>query len=478
MKTIETIRRRVERLITAPGEELGRWARFARFQIQLWRFCGRRLRDHNALAMSAALSFRTIFAMVPTLVLALLVVKSVGMLGERRTLVQNALRALNLDEITLVRRGEADDGEGARQAPTRPRRRGGDDTAGGPTTRPGQRDLGDVITRLVEQVEAKLTFGRVGPVGVLLLIWSVLAMLTTIERSLNRIFGAVRSRSLGRRVLLYWSVVTLGPVVLMAAVYLGGRLTEASQNVPGLPWLLAGLGWLQPVIVGVLLLAALYKLMPNTTVAFRAAVGGAIVAVGLWVVAMWGFAVYVRQLAGTSLYGTLGLLPLFLIWLNLSWLIFLFGAELAHTAVNLERMQKTELAERAMLGPSELLAVALAVARPYLRGQGPVPFERIAASVPLPEESLARLLERLSQAEVTCPVERGRTTGYVLARPADQVRLTEVLAAGGSLSPEGCERAIGEVLSEVRQRTQAAVKEATLADAAAWTAGGRPSAFL
>ena len=83
MKAVDTIRKRIEALRAAPGEELGRWARFLRFQIRLWRFCGRRLREHNAVAMSSALSFRTIFALVPVLVLALVVVKSVGGMGDR-----------------------------------------------------------------------------------------------------------------------------------------------------------------------------------------------------------------------------------------------------------------------------------------------------------------------------------------------------------------------------------------------------------
>ncbi|HET6429862.1 MAG TPA: hypothetical protein VFJ30_15715, partial [Phycisphaerae bacterium] len=73
MKIVDTLRQRIEALLTAPREELGRWGRFCRYQIHLWRFCLQRLRQHNAAAMSAALSFRTVFAMVPALVVALLV---------------------------------------------------------------------------------------------------------------------------------------------------------------------------------------------------------------------------------------------------------------------------------------------------------------------------------------------------------------------------------------------------------------------
>jgi len=94
--------------------------------------------------------------------------------------------------------------------------------------------------------------------------------------------------------------------------------------------------------MGILLLAALYKLIPNTRVQYRSAFGGALVAVPLWLLAEWGFRMYVGRVVGRgSFYGALGLLPLFLFWVNLSWLIFLFGAQLAHSAVNLSRIEST-----------------------------------------------------------------------------------------------------------------------------------------
>ena len=82
MRIIDRISKRIENLLTAPRDELGRWVRFLRFQIQLSRFCLRRLRDHNAMAMSAALSFRTIFALIPVLVLGIVVLNALGVLDE------------------------------------------------------------------------------------------------------------------------------------------------------------------------------------------------------------------------------------------------------------------------------------------------------------------------------------------------------------------------------------------------------------
>ena len=83
-------------------------------------------------------------------------------------------------------------------------------------------------------------------------------LLTTIERSLNRIFEARRSRSIGRRLLLYWSVVTLGPLLLAGAAYAGGQAAEAVKDVAVISLLLGAVGWAGPVLTGLVLLAALY----------------------------------------------------------------------------------------------------------------------------------------------------------------------------------------------------------------------------
>ena len=119
-----------------------------------------------------------------------------------------------------------------------------------------------------------MTFQALGPVGGVLFVWTALTLLTTIERSLNRIFGAPRSRSLPRRVLLYWSVLTLGPVLLAVASYVGRRTVSTFNDLPGLAWMLVVVGWVGPIVVGVIVLASVYFLLPNTAVDWRGAPGG------------------------------------------------------------------------------------------------------------------------------------------------------------------------------------------------------------
>ncbi len=453
--TTDSLRQRIERALAEPGQELGRWARFIQFQIGLWRFCARRLRANNVMAMSAALSFRTIFALIPVLVLAFLVLKSVGVLEDGKQGLRGFLDASGFAQIFVV--------EGQQSATTAP--------AAQPETETTKAiNVAEQIEATVAGVEAKLTFERIGPIGGALLIWTALTLLTTIERSLNRIFGAPRSRALGRRVLLYWSAMTLGPVALVVAAYLGRHVMSTFGDTPGLSWLLVSIGWVGPVVVGVLVLSALYTLMPNTTVRYRAAVGGAAVAALLWLLAKWAFALYVRRLVVTgNLYGVLGVFPLFLMWLNLSWLIFLFGAELAHTVANLHSMQQSERAEKTVLGPSDVLAAAVAIARPFAADRGLATLAQVTAGLRLPGESVRWLIDQLIARGFVCAAEgEDREARYLLARPAGKIPVAEILAIGdprGDLvGADSYDDEIATPVARVQSGSRTALANVTLAN--------------
>ena len=450
----EPVSDHVRRLVTEPGKELGRLASFLAVQARLWRFCARRLNENNLSAMSAALSFRTIFALIPTLVLALLAARGLGALENSKASLHRLLQDSGFAQISIPREREA--------------------TAG---TEPEYVNVANEIERIVTEVEGKLTPSRVGPIGAALFIWTALSLLTTIEQSLNRVFQAARSRSVARRVLLYWSVMTLGPVVLSAAIYLGGRALLVFEGWPVLSWIFAGIGRAGPVLVGVLALAAVYILMPNTHVHRRAAFGGALVAVLLWLGAKWGFSLYVERFVspGNNLYGILGVLPLFLLWLNLSWLIFLFGAELSHTAANLGQIWRAEDTDAAFISPADALAVTLTVARAFQSGDGPLRADRIASQVRLPGEGVQWLLDRLAARDVVCTVNGRAEPRYVLARAPASLKVTEILELVERRTGRGSKRSATQdpagIAADLESRMRSAVATLTLADL---LSGGHP----
>lgn len=195
MKILDSLEQRIRGLLTTPLAELGSWARLARGQIQMWRFCVRRLGDNNVLAMSSALSFRTIFALVPTSIVAFLAMKSLGIVEDSKQMLREFLDRTGMTQITYVARPAPADAAPGQTAPSQ--------------TSPAEADaeakitVAEKVESLVEHVEGQLTVGRLGPVSVVLLIWSALTLLTTAERCLNRVFDVPRSRGVARRVLVY-----------------------------------------------------------------------------------------------------------------------------------------------------------------------------------------------------------------------------------------------------------------------------------
>jgi len=470
------VKDRAARLFNGPPEQLGRAARFLRDPFDVWRFSLARMKEINAAAMGAALSYRTIFALIPVLVLAFLILKSVGVLGDAQNSLRYVMDYAGFRQIYLQDTSEDFDAQWEEWV-TAPPGTVPAALAAAPATKPAdapkEENVGLRIEEVITNAEKQLTLGKLGPIGVALLIWTSLSLMTTTERSLNRIFEAPRSRSVGRRTLLYWSAMTLGPVVLVVTIYAIGQATDAVvASIPGAGWAMETLGWAVPGLVGIVLLAALYKLMPNTFVGLWPAIGGALFVVPIWMVAKWGFALYVKSLVVKGhLYGTLGLFPLFLLWLYVSWLVFLLGAQLAHTSMNLKRLQAMKAANRAVPGPWDLLAAALSVARRFQEGRGPVPAMRVAEDLRLPPALVQPLLGQLVSAGILCPAGQEPAAGYVLARPTDQTGVLDVLQAVGTQDKDAAAHAfsppVALSIAAVQGKAREALGGMTLAQALA-----------
>jgi membrane protein len=170
-----------------------------------------------------------------------------------------------------------------------------------------------------------------GSMGVIVLVLTAIALMLTIDRTLNAIWRVRTPRPIAQRVLVYWAAVTLGPLALGVSLSLTSYAITASQGVvKGLP---GGLRLVLDVLEFALLTAAitgLFHYVPNTNVRWRHALfGGVFVGIG-FEVAKRLLAWYVRAVPTyTTVYGAFATVPIFLIWIYLGWLIVLFGAVIA-----------------------------------------------------------------------------------------------------------------------------------------------------
>jgi len=209
---------------------------------------------------------------------------------------------------------------------------------------------------------------RLGTVGLVLLVLAALALMLTIDHTLNGIWRVRTSRPIAQRVLVYWAVATLGPLLLGISLSLTSYAVSASRGWVGTPpggvSLLLG-----PIEFAVLAagLAGLFHYVPNTHVRWRHAVAGGVFSAVGFELAKKALAWYLSTVGTyTMLYGALfSAVPILLIWIYLAWVIVLLGAVVAAYAPSLRLRVK-----RWPDGPGARLQLALAVLRELAGARG------------------------------------------------------------------------------------------------------------
>lgn len=255
----------------------------------------------------------------------------------------------------------------------------------------------------------------VGTVGLLVLVVTALAMVLTIDRTLNEIWRVRQRRSFTRRVLVYWAALTLGPLVLGVSLTLTSYALTASRGlVAALPggWNLM-LATLQFMLLATAM-AALYQYVPNTAVRWRHAwAGGFFVAVA-FEFAKRGLAWYVESVPTYSaVYGAFATAPILLLWIYLVWVIVLLGAVIAAYAPSLQM----RVARRAPT-PGWRFELALAVLR-RLDGVRPTPqrgltVAALAEAMRADPLQLEPMLDLLAELDWVARLDEGAQARHVL----------------------------------------------------------------
>ena len=207
---------------------------------------------------------------------------------------------------------------------------------------------------------------RLGAVGLAFLLVSALALMLTIDRTLNAIWRVRAPRPIAQRVLVYWAAATLGPLVLGVSLTASSYAISASRGIVDV--LPGGVGLMLSLLEVTLLaigLAALFRYVPNTHVRWmHALAGGTFSALG-FELAKYLLGWYIAKGTYSAMYGAFAALPIFLIWMYLGWVIVLFGAVIAAYAPSLQKRVR-----RWPDGPGARLQLAIAVLRQLSRARG------------------------------------------------------------------------------------------------------------
>ncbi len=201
------------------------------------------------------------------------------------------------------------------------------------------------LLEMAKQMLASTKGGVVAGFGVAILFWSVLKVISNIEESFNHIWKVQKSRPIGRKLSDYLSVMLLAPLLLIAAssisIFVQTQLTSIINAIalPGTIFALKLLSYI-PIIILWGLFSFVLIFMPNTSVSYRSGIFAGIISGTIYYI---GQSLYVSLQVGVSsynaIYGSFAALPLFLVWLQIAWIIVLFGSELSYFHQNLALYQ-------------------------------------------------------------------------------------------------------------------------------------------
>lgn len=190
------------------------------------------------------------------------------------------------------------------------------------------------------------TASSMGGVGLFFLLLTALMLMHTISDALNGIWQVKRQRSFFATLLIYGVILIFGPLLFAASILLTSYvvslplIVEAGETIGGVKNLLLAVA---PVAVTVVALLLLYVVVPNCKVPWRAGLIAAVVAALLFELAKKGFAWYVLAFPTyTVIYGALAVIPVFLVWIYVSWLVLLLGAELTRSLTTFEHDKRDD----------------------------------------------------------------------------------------------------------------------------------------
>lgn len=394
--------------------EGGRVTRAWSFAVRLLYAIVLRFRDNALHVESTSLAYRTLLSLVPLLAVMFSVLKGFG--------VQNQLVPFLTQSFEPL--GEK-----------------------GP-------EIAQNILRFVDN----LNFAVLGYTGLVLLFWTVGSLLSRVEEAFNAIWGVPDERSLVQRFSTYFSVTLVGPVLMASAL---GATTLAMQDslvqrLVGVEWVgpvILWLGALVPYLLACLAFAFLYAFMTSARVRPVPALAGALFASVAWFGVGRLFAQFVAGSAQYSaIYSGFAAVVLFVIWLNIGWLITLVGAQVACYWQRPERLeQATGRAEGPETGRVALALEAMVlIARAHASGGSRWTLDALARSLAggsaAPLQDVMAALGRAGLVVATAD----RPTTYVPARVPAAIGLAEIVAAAGleaTASQIAPVRALGQRIS-------------------------------
>ena len=279
----------------------------------------------------------------------------------------------------------------------------------------------EVITEYMQQFTDSAA--RLTAVGIIFLVITAMSMMLTIDNAFNLIWRVARPRPLFKKLVVYWAVLTLAPLLIGASLSLSSWLVGLSMGyVKHIPFVGVAVLKLLPILFTTLAFTLLFQLVPNRYVPLKHAVIGAVLASVLFGSMNAMFAIYIKNFPTyTLVYGAFATIPIFLMWIYLSWITILLGAVVAASMSYWHKPPAQHLPP--VIQMLDALRVLKIMADGFVTGKETT-FPLLSNALELGYDQLEIILERLQGVEMVCKTEQ---QGWILMRDPRHIGATELL---------------------------------------------------
>jgi len=312
---------------------------------------------------------------------------------------------------------------------------------------PGQEEVMNRVVAFAHSLLENTKGGIIAGIGIVFLLWTVIKLLSNIELSFNDIWDVKTSRTYGRKFSDYLSIMLISPILFFLSssvtVFITTQIKVITQKVELI-------GMFSPIIFFMLklipygliwiLFVFMYILMPNTKVNFSSGLIAGVIAGTIYQIAQWAYISFQVGMARyNAIYGSFAALPLFLIWIQLSWMIVLFGAEISFAYQYVDTYDFEP--DRRLISPAfkKLLSLHMThlIISTFSKGDMPLTASDISQTLEIPIRLVQQILEELVEINVLSNTERKDNNQEVFYQPARSINLITIRSVIEAMEQKG-----------------------------------------
>jgi membrane protein len=378
-------------------EDRSSWSAFLFKQLRIILIVSKNFNQNKLQVQAAGLTFYTLLSVVPVVALVFAIAKGFGMQEALENQIFNSMK--------------------------------------------GQEAAAEQIMLFARRMLDSTQGGLLAVVGVAILLWSVLTLLSSIEASFNDIWQVAKGRSWIKKITDYFIIMFFAPILIIASGSMQVVLTQGFENLVTGFDVLTYIGpvvfffiKMVPYVLIWLVFTFVYIVMPNTKVNFSSALIAGIIAGTSFILVQW---VYIYFQVGVSrynaIYGSFAALPLFMIWANTSWLITLIGAEVAYANQNVSQIENEVDGNRLSSTQIHVIAMMLCkrISASFMNGDKPLSAKTLSSTLRIPFGVTNKVLEILVEAKILTEVEQlgEESNAFLPIRSFETITVSDLMRA-------------------------------------------------